>query len=55
MGAEVREMLGGLTQFEQPDAGEEPGLRMWWEYLQCVDWDKSFYDALVKRKLLGMH
>lgn len=32
------------------DADEEPGLRLWWEYLQCVDYDQGFYEFLVKIK-----
>ncbi|KAI9662829.1 MAG: hypothetical protein M1821_007876 [Bathelium mastoideum] len=40
-----------LNAFEMADADfSEPGLRMYWEYLECVDWDKNFYEALVKRK-----
>jgi hypothetical protein len=22
-------------------------MRLWWEYLECVDWKKDFYDLLV--------
>ena len=31
----------------QSDMDEEPALRLWWEYLECVDWRKDFYDSLV--------
>ena len=31
----------------QSDMDEEPALRLWWEYLECVDWRKDFYDLLV--------
>ncbi|KAF2113302.1 hypothetical protein BDV96DRAFT_662330 [Lophiotrema nucula] len=37
-----------LAAFEQADADEPPPLRLWWEYLQCVNWDKDFYDLLVQ-------
>lgn len=26
---------------------EAPALRLWWEYLECVDWRKDFYELLV--------
>jgi len=31
----------------QPDAGDPAGLRLWWEYLECVDWNIDFYKYLV--------
>jgi hypothetical protein len=31
----------------QSDMDEAPALRLWWEYLECVDWRKDFYDLLV--------
>ena len=31
----------------QADADDPPALRLWWEYLECVDWRKDFYDLLV--------
>jgi hypothetical protein len=36
--------------FAEPDAGAEPGLRLWWEYMECVGWDEKFYDMLVQLK-----
>ncbi|KAH7379454.1 hypothetical protein BKA66DRAFT_512961 [Pyrenochaeta sp. MPI-SDFR-AT-0127] len=36
-----------LQAFETADADDPPALRLWWEYLQCVDWRKDFYDVLV--------
>ena len=39
-----------LIVFYKADADEEPGLRFFWEYLECVDWDAGFYAALVKHK-----
>lgn len=36
--------------FSAADADEEPGLRLWWEYLQCVGFDEGFYDMLVRLK-----
>ena len=35
-----------LIEF-QADADDPPALHLWWEYLQCVDWRKDFYDLLV--------
>lgn len=39
-----------LKAFEESDASEEPGLRLWWEYLRCESWDESFYAMLVSMK-----
>ncbi|KAF1843403.1 uncharacterized protein K460DRAFT_290945 [Cucurbitaria berberidis CBS 394.84] len=36
-----------MKAFERADADDPPALRLWWEYLQCVDWRKDFYDLLV--------
>lgn len=36
-----------LDAFEASDADEAPALRLWWEYLECVDWRRDFYDLLV--------
>ncbi|KAJ4363050.1 hypothetical protein N0V83_010168 [Neocucurbitaria cava] len=36
-----------LQAFERADADDPPALRLWWEYLQCVDWKKDFYGFLV--------
>ncbi|KAJ8604950.1 hypothetical protein MRB53_041626 [Persea americana] len=36
-----------LESFEQPDAGFPPGMRMYWEYLQCVGFDRNFYYAMA--------
>ena len=31
-----------------PQPVDEPrALRLWWEYLECVDWRTDFYDTLV--------
>lgn len=38
--------------FLAADANEEPGLRLWWEYLQCVGFDEEFYGMLVRLKEL---
>ncbi|KAF2260708.1 hypothetical protein CC78DRAFT_536192 [Lojkania enalia] len=35
-----------LSAFDRADADEEPGLRFWWEYLECVDWNVGFYELL---------
>nr|POE88006.1 hypothetical protein CFP56_11235 [Quercus suber] len=42
-----------LDAFAAADADEEPGLRLWWEYLQCVGYDQGFYDMMVQLKDLG--
>ncbi|EMD64742.1 hypothetical protein GGP41_002982 [Bipolaris sorokiniana] len=36
-----------LDAFNASDMDETPALRLWWEYLECVDWKKDFYDLLV--------
>ncbi|KAF2877378.1 hypothetical protein BDV95DRAFT_589974 [Massariosphaeria phaeospora] len=36
-----------LQAFERADADDPPALRLWWEYLQCVDWKTDFYDLMV--------
>lgn len=41
-----------MKAFEKPDADEEPGLRLWYEYLQCVGYDQEFYEMLVQLKSL---
>lgn len=39
-----------MKAFEEADAAEEPGLRLWLEYLVCVGWDAGFYQMLVRLK-----
>ncbi|KAF2141422.1 uncharacterized protein K452DRAFT_39291 [Aplosporella prunicola CBS 121167] len=39
-----------LDAFESEDSGDPPGLRLWWEYLECVNWDEKFYDMMVKEQ-----
>ncbi|KAH6872455.1 hypothetical protein BKA58DRAFT_456006 [Alternaria rosae] len=36
-----------LEAFDASDMDEAPALRLWWEYLECVDWRKDFYELLV--------
>ncbi|KAK8172999.1 hypothetical protein BKA80DRAFT_197326, partial [Phyllosticta citrichinensis] len=36
-----------LAAFEREDTACPPGLRLWWEYLACDDWDAGFYGMLV--------
>ncbi|KAF1913287.1 hypothetical protein BDU57DRAFT_541932 [Ampelomyces quisqualis] len=36
-----------LDSFNAADCDDPPALRLWWEYLECVDWRKDFYDLLV--------
>ncbi|PPJ49664.1 hypothetical protein CBER1_02201 [Cercospora berteroae] len=37
-----------LKAFNTEDVLSEPGLRLWWEYLECVGYEDAFYDMLVK-------
>lgn len=39
-----------FESFKSPDSDIEPGLRLWWEYMECVKYDAGFYDMLVKMK-----
>ncbi|KJX93680.1 hypothetical protein TI39_contig4273g00006 [Zymoseptoria brevis] len=39
-----------FDSFASADADAEPGLRLWWEYMECVAWDEKFYDMLVELK-----
>ncbi|KAI7522050.1 hypothetical protein KC331_g19464, partial [Hortaea werneckii] len=36
-----------LDSFEMSDAAAQPGLRLWWEYFEFVEFDRGFYDGLV--------
>ncbi|XPS77225.1 hypothetical protein M3J09_009253 [Ascochyta lentis] len=36
-----------LNAFDAADADDPPALRLWWEYLECVDWKNDFYSMLV--------
>ncbi|KAI6806474.1 hypothetical protein KC364_g3516 [Hortaea werneckii] len=36
-----------LESFEMSDAAAQPGLRLWWEYFEFVEFDREFYDGLV--------
>ncbi|RMY14284.1 hypothetical protein D0868_01545 [Hortaea werneckii] len=50
---EARERVGLLKpedlleSFELSDAAAQPGLRLWWEYFEFVEFDRTFYDGLV--------
>jgi hypothetical protein len=35
--------------FREPDDAKV-NLRFYWQYLECVDYDRAFYNALVKMK-----
>ncbi|KAF7198492.1 hypothetical protein HII31_00231 [Pseudocercospora fuligena] len=37
-----------MDAFEKEDTATTPGLRLWWEYLQCVGYDPRFYNMLVE-------
>ncbi|KAL1638174.1 hypothetical protein SLS58_008914 [Diplodia intermedia] len=53
---EARKKVGKLTKekvlqaFAREDAADPPGLRLWWEYLQCVGWDHGFYNMMVREQ-----
>ena len=36
--------------FHAADADEQPGLRLWFEYLECNSYDSEFYERLVEIK-----
>ncbi|RMY24066.1 hypothetical protein D0867_01629 [Hortaea werneckii] len=36
-----------LDSFKMSDAAAQPGLRLWWEYFEFVEFDRGFYDGLV--------
>ncbi|KAI7613381.1 hypothetical protein KC346_g7360 [Hortaea werneckii] len=36
-----------LESFQMSDAAAQPGLRLWWEYFEFVEFDRGFYDGLV--------
>lgn len=38
----------------QPDCASEPGLRLYWEYMECINWDAGFYAMLVAKKHSSM-
>jgi hypothetical protein len=44
----TKEALMGM--WNNTDVDEEKGLRLWWEYLQCVGFDEEFYQKLVGLK-----
>lgn len=39
-----------MDAYHKADAAEEPGLRLQWEYLECVGWDQTFYHSMVDLK-----
>lgn len=39
-----------MGSWKKPDIDVEPGLRLWWEYLQCTGYDEQLYNGLVARK-----
>ncbi|TKA81793.1 hypothetical protein B0A55_02158 [Friedmanniomyces simplex] len=39
---------GIMEAFGKADADVEPGMRLWWEYLQCVGYKQEFYESLVQ-------
>lgn len=39
-----------LKAFDSADCADPPGLRLWWEYLQCVGYDEPFYKTLIKKQ-----
>ncbi|USW54251.1 hypothetical protein Slin15195_G075700 [Septoria linicola] len=47
IGVSYLKIEGILDAFNVEDCQSEPGLRLWWEYLQCVGYDDDFYKMLV--------
>jgi hypothetical protein len=43
-----------MEMWQKSDMDEEKGLRLWWEYLECVGFDDSFYRKLVDLKSKGL-
>lgn len=39
-----------MEMWDKSDMDEEKGLRLWWEYLECVGFDEEFYGRLVELK-----
>lgn len=39
-----------MGMWSNTDVDEEKGLRLWWEYLECVGFDEEFYQTLVRLK-----
>lgn len=39
-----------MGMWNNTDVDEEKGLRLWWEYLECVGFDEEFYQKLVGLK-----
>jgi hypothetical protein len=39
-----------MESWHSSDVDEEKGLRLWWEYLECVGFDEEFYQKLVGLK-----
>jgi hypothetical protein len=40
-----------MGTWNKSDMDEEKGLRLWWEYLECVGFDEKFYNKLVGLKV----
>jgi hypothetical protein len=43
-----------MDMWQKSDMDEEKGLRLWWEYLECVGFDEVFYQKLVDLKTRGL-
>ncbi|KAF2835258.1 hypothetical protein M501DRAFT_999292 [Patellaria atrata CBS 101060] len=39
-----------MDAFEAADCAYPPGLRMWWEYFECVGYDRGFNNMLIRHK-----
>ncbi|GAB7331378.1 hypothetical protein MBLNU13_g02808t2 [Cladosporium sp. NU13] len=39
-----------MEAWDNSDTDEEKGLRLWWEYLECIGFDDNFYGKLVGLK-----
>lgn len=42
-----------MAAFKATDLDSEPGLRLWWEYLECTGYDSKLYDMLTNAKKGG--
>jgi hypothetical protein len=46
----LSQVLDLHTNHFQPDMGDKPAMRLYYEYLQCDGYDRAFYEALIAKK-----
>jgi hypothetical protein len=39
-----------MKMWDNSDTDNEKGLRLWWEYLECIGFDDKFYEKLIGLK-----